>query len=61
MGAYGWISLTTDYGTFDGFVAACHRRETGFLFPWAMNWLLVDQSYRRWSRRGEVLSESRQG
>ena len=24
MGAYGWISLTTDYGTFDGFVAACH-------------------------------------
>jgi S-adenosylmethionine hydrolase len=24
MGTYGWISLTTDYGTFDGFVAACH-------------------------------------
>jgi S-adenosylmethionine hydrolase len=24
MGGYGWISLTTDYGTFDGFVAACH-------------------------------------
>jgi S-adenosylmethionine hydrolase len=24
MPAYGWISLTTDYGTFDGFVAACH-------------------------------------
>lgn len=24
MGSYGWISLTTDYGTFDGFVAACH-------------------------------------
>ena len=24
MGRYGWISLTTDYGTFDGFVAACH-------------------------------------
>jgi S-adenosyl-L-methionine hydrolase (adenosine-forming) len=24
MGAYGWISLTTDYGTFDGFAAACH-------------------------------------
>ena len=22
MGGYGWISLTTDYGTFDGFVAA---------------------------------------
>ncbi|MEV6595332.1 SAM-dependent chlorinase/fluorinase [Actinoplanes sp. NPDC051346] len=24
MGTYGWISLTTDYGTFDGFAAACH-------------------------------------
>ncbi len=24
MGGYGWISFTTDYGTFDGFVAACH-------------------------------------
>src|ERR1700754_92807 len=24
MPGYGWISLTTDYGTFDGFVAACH-------------------------------------
>jgi S-adenosylmethionine hydrolase len=24
MGGYGWISLTTDYGTFDSFVAACH-------------------------------------
>ncbi|WP_067505009.1 S-adenosyl-l-methionine hydroxide adenosyltransferase family protein [Actinoplanes sp. TFC3] len=24
MGSFGWISLTTDYGTFDGFVAACH-------------------------------------
>ncbi|MFI7600655.1 S-adenosyl-l-methionine hydroxide adenosyltransferase family protein [Actinoplanes sp. NPDC049681] len=24
MGSYGWISLTTDYGTFDGFAAACH-------------------------------------
>jgi S-adenosyl-L-methionine hydrolase (adenosine-forming) len=24
MGRYEWISLTTDYGTFDGFVAACH-------------------------------------
>ena len=24
MAGYGWISLTTDYGTFDGFVAACH-------------------------------------
>ena len=24
MRGYGWISLTTDYGTFDGFVAACH-------------------------------------
>jgi S-adenosylmethionine hydrolase len=24
MASYGWISLTTDYGTFDGFVAACH-------------------------------------
>src|SRR3954468_9761146 len=24
MGPYGWISLTTDYGTFDGFAAACH-------------------------------------
>ncbi|MEV6635610.1 SAM-dependent chlorinase/fluorinase [Actinoplanes sp. NPDC051470] len=24
MGRFGWISLTTDYGTFDGFVAACH-------------------------------------
>jgi hypothetical protein len=24
MGGFGWISLTTDYGTFDGFVAACH-------------------------------------
>jgi len=24
MGGYGWISLTTDYGTFDGFAAACH-------------------------------------
>lgn len=24
MGAYGWISLTTDYGTSDGFVASCH-------------------------------------
>jgi S-adenosylmethionine hydrolase len=24
MGGYGWISLTTDYGTFDGFVASCH-------------------------------------
>jgi S-adenosyl-L-methionine hydrolase (adenosine-forming) len=24
MGGYEWISLTTDYGTFDGFVAACH-------------------------------------
>ncbi|MBM2617708.1 SAM-dependent chlorinase/fluorinase [Actinoplanes sp. LDG1-06] len=24
MAAYAWISLTTDYGTFDGFVAACH-------------------------------------
>ena len=24
MGGYGWISLTTDYGTADGFVAACH-------------------------------------
>jgi S-adenosylmethionine hydrolase len=24
MAGYGWISLTTDYGTSDGFVAACH-------------------------------------
>jgi S-adenosylmethionine hydrolase len=24
MGGYRWISLTTDYGTFDGFAAACH-------------------------------------
>jgi S-adenosyl-L-methionine hydrolase (adenosine-forming) len=24
MARYEWISLTTDYGTFDGFVAACH-------------------------------------
>ena len=24
MGGFEWISLTTDYGTFDGFVAACH-------------------------------------
>ncbi|WP_436527082.1 SAM hydrolase/SAM-dependent halogenase family protein [Actinoplanes sp. HUAS TT8] len=24
MPGYGWISFTTDYGTFDGFVAACH-------------------------------------
>src|SRR3954454_10244363 len=24
MGGYGWVSLTTDYGNFDGFVAACH-------------------------------------
>ncbi|WIM95368.1 SAM-dependent chlorinase/fluorinase [Actinoplanes oblitus] len=24
MGGYGWVSFTTDYGTFDGFVAACH-------------------------------------
>ena len=24
MRGYGWISFTTDYGTFDGFVAACH-------------------------------------
>lgn len=24
MAGYAWISLTTDYGTFDGFVAACH-------------------------------------
>src|ERR1700760_961241 len=24
MGGFGWISLTTDYGTFDGFVASCH-------------------------------------
>ena len=24
MAGYGWITLTTDYGTFDGFVAACH-------------------------------------
>jgi S-adenosyl-L-methionine hydrolase (adenosine-forming) len=24
MAGFGWISLTTDYGTFDGFVAACH-------------------------------------
>jgi S-adenosyl-L-methionine hydrolase (adenosine-forming) len=24
MAGYGFISLTTDYGTFDGFVAACH-------------------------------------
>ncbi len=24
MGGYGWITLTTDYGTSDGFVAACH-------------------------------------
>jgi S-adenosylmethionine hydrolase len=24
MAGYGWISFTTDYGTFDGFVAACH-------------------------------------
>ena len=24
MAGYEWISLTTDYGTFDGFVAACH-------------------------------------
>ena len=24
MGGYGWISLTTDYGLSDGFVAACH-------------------------------------
>ncbi len=24
MGGYQWISLTTDYGTSDGFVAACH-------------------------------------
>jgi S-adenosyl-L-methionine hydrolase (adenosine-forming) len=24
MGGYQWISFTTDYGTFDGFVAACH-------------------------------------
>src|ERR687893_52048 len=23
MGGYSWISLTTDYGTSDGFVAAC--------------------------------------
>ncbi|GLY04772.1 SAM-dependent chlorinase/fluorinase [Actinoplanes sp. NBRC 101535] len=23
MAGYGWISFTTDYGTFDGFVAAC--------------------------------------
>ncbi|MBU2662285.1 SAM-dependent chlorinase/fluorinase [Actinoplanes bogorensis] len=24
MAGYSWISFTTDYGTFDGFVAACH-------------------------------------
>ncbi|SDT77908.1 SAM hydrolase/SAM-dependent halogenase family protein [Actinoplanes derwentensis] len=24
MPGYGWISFTTDYGTFDGFAAACH-------------------------------------
>ncbi|MEU4687941.1 SAM-dependent chlorinase/fluorinase [Actinoplanes sp. NPDC023714] len=24
MAGYEWISFTTDYGTFDGFVAACH-------------------------------------
>src|SRR4051794_14141790 len=24
MRGYGWMSLTTDYGTSDGFVAACH-------------------------------------
>ncbi|MBB4697387.1 SAM hydrolase/SAM-dependent halogenase family protein [Paractinoplanes abujensis] len=24
MAGYAWISFTTDYGTFDGFVAACH-------------------------------------
>jgi hypothetical protein len=24
MAGYGWISFTTDYGTFYGFVAACH-------------------------------------
>jgi S-adenosylmethionine hydrolase len=24
MRGFGWMSLTTDYGTFDGFVAACH-------------------------------------
>jgi len=24
MGGYSWISMTTDYGTSDGFVAACH-------------------------------------
>jgi S-adenosyl-L-methionine hydrolase (adenosine-forming) len=24
VAGYGWISFTTDYGTFDGFVAACH-------------------------------------
>ncbi|HET9517653.1 MAG TPA: SAM-dependent chlorinase/fluorinase [Actinoplanes sp.] len=24
MGGYAWISLTTDFGTSDGFVAACH-------------------------------------
>jgi S-adenosyl-L-methionine hydrolase (adenosine-forming) len=24
MAGYGWVSLTTDYGTSDGFVAACH-------------------------------------
>lgn len=24
MGGYSWISLTTDYGTSDGFVASCH-------------------------------------
>jgi S-adenosylmethionine hydrolase len=24
MGGYGWITLTTDYGTVDGFAAACH-------------------------------------
>jgi S-adenosylmethionine hydrolase len=24
MGGYRWISLTTDYGTVDGFVASCH-------------------------------------
>jgi S-adenosyl-L-methionine hydrolase (adenosine-forming) len=24
MAGFGWVSLTTDYGTSDGFVAACH-------------------------------------
>ncbi|MGH3682409.1 MAG: SAM-dependent chlorinase/fluorinase, partial [Natronosporangium sp.] len=24
MAGYGWVSLTTDYGLSDGFVAACH-------------------------------------